>query len=67
MGRRNDQPACEEQSYTVKEFCIKHRISKQTYMRLRARGLGPKEIRLFSTIRITHDADQEWQRERETA
>jgi hypothetical protein len=58
------EPRLERASYTVQEFCARHNISRPTYHRLRRLGLGPKEMRpAMNLIRITADADREWQRQ----
>jgi len=50
-------------AYTVPEFCFRNSISRPTYHRLRAQGLGPKEMRLgLNAIRITAEAERDWQR-----
>jgi hypothetical protein len=60
---KSGSPALERASFTVQEFCARHNISRPTYHRLRAQGLGPKEMRpALNLIRITADADREWQR-----
>jgi len=53
----------ERAAYTVAEFCFRNNIGRLTYHRLRAEGRGPKEMRLgLNAIRITADAEKEWQR-----
>jgi predicted DNA-binding transcriptional regulator AlpA len=45
---------------TIRRFCQKHRIGKSTYYDLRKRGLGPKELHIGKSVRITAEADDEW-------
>jgi hypothetical protein len=53
----------ERAAYTVAEFCFRNNIGRLTYHRLRADGRGPTEMRLgLNAIRITADAEREWQR-----
>jgi hypothetical protein len=55
-------PGRYQTSYRIKEFCQAERISKTFYYELRAKGLGPKEIRYGSgVVRITHAARLAWQ------
>jgi hypothetical protein len=53
-----------EPSYSIVEFCRVEGISKPTYFLLRARGLGPEEMRYpgMRIVRITHRARETWQR-----
>jgi hypothetical protein len=52
--------------YTVPEFCARNSISRQTYDRMRKRGLGPRETRLgLNIIRVSADAERDWQQEAE--
>jgi len=61
---RSDLPPLERVAYTVPEFCFRNNISRPTYHRLRAEGRGPVEMRLgLNAIRITADAEREWQRQ----
>jgi predicted DNA-binding transcriptional regulator AlpA len=45
---------------TIRRFCQKHRIGKSTYYDLKKRGLGPKELHIGKSVRITAEADDEW-------
>ena len=47
-----------------REFCRRNHISEPTYYKLRARGLGPKEMRLGSAVRITRTSELDWQEAR---
>jgi hypothetical protein len=53
----------ERAAYTIAEFCFRNNIGRLTYHRLRAEGRGPVEMRLgLNAIRITADAERDWQR-----
>jgi hypothetical protein len=47
---------------SVAEFCRRNSISKPFYFKLRAQGLGPKEIRLGARVLITREAAEKWRR-----
>jgi hypothetical protein len=49
-------------TYTIPQFCARNQISRPTYNRLRAGGLGPVEMRPgLNIIRITAEAERDWQ------
>jgi hypothetical protein len=53
-------------AFSIPEFCFRNNISRPTYHRLRAEGRGPVEMRLgLNLIRITADAERDWQRHTE--
>jgi hypothetical protein len=52
---------------TIKEFCEAHSICEAFYYKLRAAGLGPREMRALSKITISVEAAAEWRRARENA
>jgi hypothetical protein len=52
-------------SETIDEFCESERISRRHYYTLKARGKGPREMRLGDAVRITPEAKADWRRERE--
>ena len=55
-------PSLERVAYTIAEFCFRNSISRPTYHRLRSQGRGPTEMRIgLNLIRITADAEREWQ------
>ena len=54
-----------EPSYTIHQFCAAEGITPPTYYKLKAQGLGPKEMRHGGAIRISHRSRLEWQKERE--
>jgi hypothetical protein len=39
------EPEVPRMAFTIKEFCAAHRISPAMYFKLRAAGLGPREMR----------------------
>jgi hypothetical protein len=53
--------------HTVAEFCSRNRISLAFYYKLRAQGLGPREIRLGTKVLITKEAAEAWRRAQEAA
>lgn len=56
----------ERQAFSVGEFCLRNRISKTTYQKLRRDGRGPREMKLGGTlVRISVEAEQEWRTARE--
>jgi predicted DNA-binding transcriptional regulator AlpA len=54
-----------EPSYTIREFCAAEGITTPTFYKLKKQGLGPKEMRLGTAVRISHRARLAWQRARE--
>ena len=55
--------AVERVAFNIPEFCFRNSISRPTYHRLRAQGLGPVEMRIgLNAIRITAEAERDWQR-----
>ena len=52
---------------TIPEFCRRKNISEPHYFKLRQRGLGPREVRLGRSVRITPEAEAAWDRERAAA
>jgi hypothetical protein len=56
----------ERSSFSINEFCTRHRISKGKYFAMRKAGIGPVEMRLgHALVRITAEAERAWQRARE--
>jgi hypothetical protein len=53
-----------ERSYNVKEFCASEGISVPHYGKLRAAGLGPKEMRFGNKVTISHQERLAWQQRR---
>lgn len=52
-------------AFTIKEFCEAHRLSEAMYYKIRAAGLGPREMRAMRKITISIEAAEDWRRERE--
>jgi hypothetical protein len=52
----------ERVAFPIQEFCWRNAISLGTYHKLKNAGLGPKEMRHDSVVRISAEAELEWQR-----
>lgn len=52
-------------AFTIRGFCAAHGISLPSYFKLRKLGLGPTEMRLGDSVRISVEAAAEWRRARE--
>jgi hypothetical protein len=61
---RLGEQSLHQPSYSILQFCRAEGISKPTYFQLRAKGLGPAELRYpgMRIVRITHQARLDWQR-----
>jgi hypothetical protein len=46
----------------IAEFCRRNRISKTRYYELQKQRLGPKEMRMGKTIRISVKSERRWVR-----
>ena len=66
-GRRGDETSslAAPQTLSIATFCARNGIGLTLYHKLKQQGRGPREMRLGRTIRITLDAERDWQRERE--
>jgi len=54
----------ERVAFPIPTFCYRNGISEPTYHRLRAKGRGPREMRIgLNLIRITAEAEREWQQQ----
>jgi hypothetical protein len=53
-------------AYTIPEFCRAYRLSESMYYKIRAAGLGPREMRALSKVTISVEAASDWRRERES-
>ena len=52
-------------TYTVKQFCDAHNISRATYYRLKEEGLAPAEMNLGRRlVVISYEAAADWRRAR---
>ena len=61
-----EQPEVPRAAYSIPEFCEAHRICEAFYYKLRAAGLGPREMRMLGKVTISIEAAAEWRRARET-
>jgi hypothetical protein len=50
---------------TISQFCRKKKLSKAKYFSMRRAGRGPREARDGKWVRITPEAERDWDRERE--
>jgi predicted DNA-binding transcriptional regulator AlpA len=50
--------------WTVREFCVLHKISESAYYRMRRVGTAPKEILVGRRVLITREAAARWRKER---
>jgi hypothetical protein len=54
-------------AFSVPEFCDAHRISKARYYELKQQGLTPVEMVVGRRRIISHEAAEQWRRQREAA
>jgi hypothetical protein len=59
------EPEVPRMAFTINEFCAAHRISPAMYFKLRAAGLGPREMRALRKVTVSVEAAAEWRRARE--
>lgn len=52
-------------AYSIREFCLAHRVSVSMYFKLRNEGLGPVEMSIGRRRLISFEAAEAWRRERE--
>lgn len=52
----------EPSAFTIAQFCARNQISQAHYFNQRAAGKGPREMRIGRSVRITPDAERDWQR-----
>jgi hypothetical protein len=53
-------------SFSINQFCQRYHISRAKYFGMRKAGIGPAEMRLGpGTVRITREAELDWQRARQ--
>jgi excisionase family DNA binding protein len=52
-------------SFSIKEICERNHIGRSTYYKLKEDGLGPKEVRIGRSVRVTREAEDEWLKELE--
>jgi hypothetical protein len=51
-------------SFTIDEFCGRNHISRGLYFSMRKAGIGPAEMRIGHLVRISGEAELQWQRAR---
>ena len=51
--------------YSIGEFCVAHGISQAQYFAMKARGEGPREMRVGRRRSVSVEAAAEWRRARE--
>jgi hypothetical protein len=56
-----ETPHASGQSKTIEEFCRDHRISRSFFYKMRNAGVGPTEMRFGTIVRITRQAEADWQ------
>jgi hypothetical protein len=61
----SDQTVSTDHDYSIAEFCEASRISLSTFHALKRQGLGPREMEIGGSIRISHEARLDWKREME--
>jgi hypothetical protein len=64
-GRKMAAPADDADSFSVKEFCRRNRISVQLFYKLRKEM--PATYRVGSRVLISKEAAADWRRKREAA
>jgi hypothetical protein len=52
-------------AYSIRQFCRDHNISESMYFKMRAMGLGPREMSVGTRKLISLEAAAAWRRERE--
>lgn len=62
---RSEELGIPRSAFTIKEFCQAHRLSEAMYFKLRAAGLGPREMRAMRKVTISIEAAEQWRRARE--
>jgi hypothetical protein len=61
----DEKKPVERVAFTIGEFCARNGICKWNYHNLKRKGQAPREMHLGNAIRITLEAERDWQRERE--
>jgi hypothetical protein len=52
-------------AYSIRQFCQDHNISESMYFKMRAMGLGPREMQVGARRLISQESAAEWRRARE--
>ena len=55
------------EAYTIREFCVAHRISRATYYNLKNKNKGPAEAHLLGRVIITRESAAAWRQARTAA
>src|SRR5262245_6068843 len=58
-------PPVDPDAFTIDQFCERHGLSHSFYYKLKAQGLGPREIKLNTKVLISKEAAAEWRAARE--
>src|SRR5215472_5739762 len=66
-GAWRTAPMAAAAAFTIDEFCAAHRLSPEMYFKLKADGLGPREMLVGSRRMISAEAARRWVRQREAA
>ena len=61
----NPMSSTSHAAMSIRQFCREHGITSPTYYKLREQGLGPKEMRMGTLVRISQEAAAEWRKARE--
>jgi hypothetical protein len=56
-----------QDAFTIPEFCQRNRFSNSFYFKIKAQGLGPREMHVGKRTLISIEAAEQWRREREAA
>ena len=65
--QRQHKQAAPRGSFTIDEWCERHRISRSYWYKLKKAKLTPATMNLNGVQRISVEADAAWTREREKA
>lgn len=58
---KRGRPATGLGSKSIADFCASNQISTTVYYNMRARGIGPAEMRIGNIVRISSQAEADWQ------
>jgi hypothetical protein len=59
------KPPAQAAAFSIGEFCRAHRLSPSMFFKLKAEGLGPREMQVGRRTLISVEAAAEWRRARE--
>ena len=60
LPKQLDQPVGES-DLSIPQFCAKHSMSRALFYKMKKRGRAPRTIECGGLIRITPEADREWE------